>query len=264
MNAESITVLLASTAALFGLSLLIVVFVIYYQKRLLQQKVKVQELEQRRQQDQLRALVQGQERERARLAKEMHDEVGALLTATKLQVNQLERTLDDPKKRGTFLGLTKEMLEESIGSVRAVSHGLLPATLAKFGLKTALTHLGEAFTKSQVLSVVLTVDVMGLRFDEATELGVYRVVQEMLNNTAKHSQAQQAALQLHYDGKAISFVYQDDGVGMNLEASSEGLGLKNLETRMMVLGGTLQVQSAPGQGFKAEGTLPATSLKNEA
>ena len=256
MNETSIYILLASTGLLFTLALLVVLFVLHYQKRLLQQKIILQTMEQERQQDLLNALVEGQEQERGRLAKDLHDDVGALLMATNLQLNQLERTLDHPTQRSTFLTLCKTLLQDSIRSVRAVSHDLLPPTLERFGLLVALQHLSGSFSRTDQFIVKVEAQLGQHRLTKAQEIGLYRVIQELLNNTAKHSQGNQAWISLNLHQGVIHLSYQDDGVGFDSEQQTQGLGLKNLHTRITMLGGHLTIASQPNHGFSAKCQIP--------
>lgn len=253
---DIVTIFVASSAVILLLAFGVVLFVLYYQRQLLKQKMKVQTLESERQSALLQAVVEGQERERKRLAKDLHDDVGALLTATKMQVNQLERQLDNPSAATTFLGLTKELLQESVSSVRQVSHGLMPASLSRFGLGTAIENFVEPFNQAQALQIEVHYTLEATRYPEDFELGVFRIVQELVNNTAKHAEAQRVSIDLQTEDQQLVLRYQDDGKGFDPALIKEGLGLKNLETRVELLGGTHEVHTQPGKGLKGEFRLP--------
>ena len=256
MDLDMVTVFVASTAVILVLGLSVVMFVLYYQKRLIGQKMKVQALESDRQSELMGAMIEAQERERIRLSKDLHDDVGALLTATKLQVNQLELKINEPKEAVTFLNLTKKMLEESVASVRRVSYDLVPATLERFGLTDALTAFSERFNATGDLEVSLTSDLGELRFSEKVEMGVFRIAQELVNNTAKHAKAKRAAIALSFLNQSLQLSYHDNGTGFDPKAIVPGLGLKNLETRVNLLNGDLQITTALNQGFSARVIIP--------
>ena len=263
MDFDIVSVFVVSSSVIVLLVLAVVMFVLFYQKRLLAQKMKVRDLEHEHRLKLLRATIETQEREQMRLAKDLHDGVGALLTATKLQVQQVERQLEDNDSAAPFVALTNEMLEESIATVRAVARNLVPPTLERFGLADALTTFAEKFSAGGKITVSVTANAPKRRYESNTELALFRVVQELVNNTAKHSNATEARVELNANGKSISLTYQDNGSGFDVATIEPGLGLKSLESRVNMLGGKLKLEPGAGSGFSAAVTVPATAPKTE-
>ena len=184
MKLDIFTVFVASAGIILMLVLLVILFVLFYQKRLLGQKMAVRNLAHEHRLELLRATLEAQERERKRLAKELHDGVGAILTATKLQVQQVERHVRNNTTVAPFVNLTNEMLQESIDNVRSVSRNLVPPTLERFGLGDALKAVAEQFSASGSLQVTLSAGTATQRWNSSTELALFRMAQELMNNTA--------------------------------------------------------------------------------
>jgi signal transduction histidine kinase len=215
------------------------------------------ELERQQQRAILQTTVETQESERIRIARDLHDEVGALLSTVKMSLKLSQRKL---AKDGveTSLDESTEMLDSAIGSVRQISHDLLPPSLESLGICAALAQLA---TKTAQLSGIPFECVLihePPRLEIRTELTLYRVVQELISNSLKHSQATERRLDFSFRDSVFTLVFRDNGIGFDLakvKESGAGLGLRGMESRVDALGGKLRFETAPGQGFVAEISL---------
>ncbi|MCC3158389.1 sensor histidine kinase [Hymenobacter sp. 15J16-1T3B] len=258
MNSLLMSLMLV-TPVLLILALGIVGFVLRYQRRLLQQQEELRREREYAQAQSLEAALLAQEEERRRIAGDLHDAVGTMLSIVKLHLSGLPES-------ATTVEMTA-MLDQAISEVRRISRNLLPAVLQKFGLAFAVEALGRAVPEG---GPRVTIQQVGepRRLPPHHELAVYRVVQELLGNGLKHAQARQITVRLEYGEHRLAIEYADDGVGYNhaaIEAMTSpdirtGLGLTNLRSRVAVLRGVLRHESAPGAGTRVWISFPAAYL----
>ncbi|WP_170110620.1 sensor histidine kinase [Flavilitoribacter nigricans] len=198
-----------------------------------------------------KSFLNGQEKERSRLAKELHDGLGPLLTSLKLSI----QSTDLPAPRKTQL---KQLLDEMIVEVRRMTYDLMPQALLDFGVGKAVVHLTEMVRKSSKLNVhyvnsMKDDDPAGL--DTETHINLFRIIQELLNNTLKHAQAENVRLSLTQFDDKVALYYQDDGKGFKLDEVQYGYGLKNIKERVKVFNGYLSIH-ADEHGTEVEVEIP--------
>ena len=255
-TAEEVTlfnILIVGILGMFGLALAIVFFFLTYQRRLLKQQQARQEAEARYQQELLRATIRSQEQERRRIGGDLHDEVGALISTSRLYLGQLSPDLTIERQE-ELQGKIRELSDELLKSVRRISHDLKPSVLDKLGLEAALESMADRINESEELRASLQIDIPG-RLDAEVEMVLYRISQELLQNTLKHAGAGNIFIQINVDNSYIQYCYQDDGKGFGDAVSAEGLGLKNIESRAKSLGGTVQFEQVP-QGMSLRLQIP--------
>jgi two-component system NarL family sensor kinase len=246
-----------ATVMMLLLAFFIILFVLFYQKKMAQEQLKRQHMEFEFQQKMLQIELQSQETERRRLAADLHDSIGGMLSTIRVGISTMARMLPDPQS----IGETKQMLDDTISSVRRISRDLMPSTLEKFGLVHALQELCERFQATSLIPIHFHEDSVIQPMDKSKELMIFRVVQELLNNAIKHSQATAINVILRAEEHLLVSV-EDDGVGFDAEAlkadkqSGKGLGLFNLENRARLLGGTLEYEKHRKKGSKTILTLP--------
>lgn len=244
-------IFLVSTLIMLTLVGFIIFFVLVYQRRLMRQRFEMLEQEAAHQKNLLSATIETQEIERQRIARDLHDEIGAMLSAVKMNLSLASRKTEEPKKLSPLLSETSDMLKDSIQQVRHISHALLPPLLEKFGLVAALKSMLTKAQPEEGPQVLFKIKGEETRLQPQKELGLYRVALEFINNALKHAEAQQIRLDLGYDAEGINLEIKDDGKGFDIEGKkkeAEGLGLRNIESRIQAIGGTYTFQSAPGQG----------------
>jgi signal transduction histidine kinase len=201
-----------------------------------------------------------QENERQRLAHDLHDELGALLTAAKLDAARIRsRLVSGPPEALERLQHLAGTLDAVMALQRRLTHGLWPASLGHLGLAATLEILAREF--AQRASLTLHSDLQPVALPPGADLVVYRLVQEALTNLGKHAQARQVWLSLAArDGQAVVTV-RDDGTGFDTGAGVHtGHGLAGMRFRAASAGGVLALTSAPGQGTQVRLTLPLASM----
>lgn len=244
----------AGTLLISLLSLSIVVFMIVHQRRIMRHKRE-------RQTAILSAIVQVQEEERKRIAAELHDDLGSKIAAVRLQ---LLRGRDDDEKAKDLIRQNLSTIEEIQNGLRRVSHDLLPPGLDKFGLAMALEDILNGFNTEQ-LSTTLHVD-EGIDdlLGKEQQMAVYRVVQQLLTNTAKHANASAIFVTVRVQNSKVVLTYTDNGMGFDFEKAvlaSKGLGLRNLLGRIELLSGKYTAE-AGDPGFKLIVEFQANQLKS--
>lgn len=231
----------------------IIFFVLVYQKKMIRQEVAMQRMETEHQKNLLNATIESQEQERQRIARDLHDEVGAMLSVIKMSLQQVERKAEQEKTKELTLE-TKAMVTETIDNVRRISKDLMPVALLKLGLPTALEDLFKKLENLEGLKATSLLKGTPQPLPQATALGLYRVIQEALNNCLKHAKASVITCILRFQPNGLHLSFEDNGKGFDLESllkskdSTKGLGVKNIESRVNMLGGKLKHTSAPGKG----------------
>ena len=201
------------------------------------------------------SLLLGQEMERRRLAKEIHDGVGPNMSTLKLQIDAIKRKAESDK---IVSGL--EEINNSISSIasdiRQISHDLMPSSLIDFGVVTALSNFSKRISESSDIEVHYQSNIKDGHLTKEYELNIYRIVQELVNNALKYSQCKNIEISLRKDGANINILVQDDGIGMDTSNTSEGIGLYNIKTRVDSLHGDVDIDSQLGGGVTAHIGLP--------
>lgn len=207
------------------------------------------------------ALLQGQEEERRRLSKELHDGVGQMLTGLKMMTESLingGKTSELDRQKVTNLG---QLVGQTIQEVRGISNNLMPTVLNDFGIKLALKQLVDSTVRNTGAPLVFNSNLKDERFEPRIEIGLYRIAQEAIHNAVKYAQATEINVQLMRQEKDILLRIKDNGRGFrNTKKTSKTLvpshGLTNLQERTRLLDGKIKIQSIVGQGTEITVTIP--------
>jgi two-component system NarL family sensor kinase len=194
------------------------------------------------------AVLEGQEEERTRVARDLHDGLGGLLATVRLYLGTLRTRLDLPTEPAQLFTQSVSLLDNAIGELRQVARNLMPEAMLAFGLERALQDLCAAGQHTSAPRVQLQAYGLDHRLPHATEVALYRMVQELLTNVLRHAQASQVLVQLMRHPDALHLVVEDDGQGFDTSLARAGVGLRSVRARAAYLGGMLEVQSVPSQG----------------
>jgi len=219
-------------------------------QELLIHRQTIKELEQERQLNIAEAVLQGQEKERARLARDLHDGLGGMLSGIKQSLFALKGNQGLPETTTTAMGQVISDLDRSIGELRHIARNMMPEALVRFGLKDALEDYCDHLRQADTLDIHFQAFGMEERLPQETEVVVFRIAQELLNNVVRHSGASLALVQLLRDGKRINLTVEDNGKGFDSESLErvQGVGWMNIRSRVNYLDGALDVRTAPGKG----------------
>ncbi len=248
-------------AASFGIGLLATLYAGRLEDRIRRQRVK--DAQNARDLQHLSAkLVTAQEEERRTIARELHDEVGQVLTAIKVELAVAQHAVDAAGGNAHLLDDARSIADGALTTVRDLSHLLHPALLDDLGLPSAIEWYLRGFGKRHGIRVEVLQDGMEERLAAETEAAAYRIVQEALTNIAKHARASVCRVYLQRLPNTVLVTIEDDGVGFDPAESGRtgqrrGLGLIGIRERVAQLRGTLRIESAPGKGVRLTVELPA-------
>jgi two-component system, NarL family, sensor kinase len=229
---------------------------IRYQKRLLLKQQELLKVDAQHKADLLLSNIESAEAERMRIAKDIHDEIGSIFSTLSLSVNQLQ-------PGGTIspqvLQTANHLIEMGINGVRRIAHSIIPFELELFGLGHALeNHFAAIAVVSPIEIDFVTEDKTTGSLKPTATLAIYRVVQELTSNCIKYAGAKKIDLTLKKENGNIHLNYKDDGQGVDMDGwvYKKGIGLKNIESRVLVLKGTVRFDSQKGQGFSCHIIIP--------
>ena len=222
----------------------------YRHKQQLQQQ-RITELEKEKQLLATEAVLKGQEEERSRLAKDLHDGLGGMLSGIKFSFSNMKETLIMTPDNMLSFQRGLDMLDSSISELRRVAHSMMPEALMKFGLNAALKDFCTSINNSGVLKVIYqSHDADNLDISQTASVTIYRIVQELLNNSIKHAAATKVLVQLNKEDNKLLLTVEDDGKGFDIALlqNASGIGWTNIKSRLDYLKGKLDIQSEPGKG----------------
>ena len=213
------------------------------------------DLRQRVSSDTVRRVVEAQELERARLARELHDETGQALTSILLGLRTLEQTLEAEDAR-TAIEALRDLVVSTLHDVRRLAVELRPAALDDFGLAPAIERLVDTHRQDASIDIDLEVQLGDDRLPADIETTMYRIVQEALTNVAKHAAATRISVLITRTETAAVLVVEDDGEGFELADTTSGLGITGMRERVALVGGRLKVETATGAGTTIAAEIP--------
>lgn len=238
--------------------------------------VVVRNITDRKQMEQriLRNTIETEERERQRFSEDLHDGLGPLLSTAKIYLELIAARLEKPTEQQEFIKMADDLLQESIKSTREIANNLAPNLLNDFGLTEALSVYVDKINKMNTISVALEIGENFPDLPKQTEVALYRIISELLNNTLKHASASKIQIELLNKQDQLEINYADNGIGCDIKkmilSPSKGLGLSNITSRVKSINGHCSFKSVPGQYFRTYITLstdeeyeqtPQTSLK---
>ncbi|PUZ28877.1 hypothetical protein DCC81_05195 [Chitinophaga parva] len=227
----------------------------YYHRKKLQQ-AKIDELEAEKQLTATEAVLKGEAQERTRLAKDLHDGLGGMLSGIKHSLGNMKENLIMTPDNAQAFERSIDMLDSSIKEMRRVAHNMMPEMLLKYGLDTALKEFCNDVTRSGAVHAhYQSLGLTNSLFDQTTAVTVYRIVQELVNNAIKHAAAKNILVQVHQSAaeKLLTITVEDDGKGFDTAVLQQaaGMGWKNIQSRVDFLKGKLDIRSSPGNGTSA-------------
>lgn len=243
--------------AVFSLLGLLLLGVIYYKNFQHRQKIKFQNEILHQQNLSAKAVMNAEDHERKRMAMHLHDGVGQMLTATNMNLQVLEDYRDQPDAFSTIITKTRKILVDAMAEVRTLSHQIMPNMLIKNSLSNALKDLIDK-CRSPKLNIGLQIEGLQDNLDENIQIVMYRVIQECINNTIKHAQADEISISVKQDEHQIFAEFKDNGIGFDAatQRKSDGMGLDNIKSRIEFMKGNFELKSEKGSGTLVRVELP--------
>lgn len=239
-----------------GFILISLVGGLWYNRSRYRKQLEIQDLKAAEEKNRLKAVIEAEEKERSRIARELHDGLGQSLTAAKIFVGSLGKNPDseeDQRSKEKSMGL----LSHSIQEVRQISHNLMPKKFEGQGLLQALEEMEELINKTHQVDFRLSLAPFDLRLKKENQVHLYRIIQELVNNGLKHGDISQIELSIQENKQTLSINYRDNGPGFSEKElhNSTGIGWQNMTTRAGFLGGTIKLNPSD-QGADLLVTVP--------
>ena len=230
------------------------------QNKILQQKRTIAENELKHQRDLARILIVSQEDERRRISMDLHDEVGTALSVLRMHFEKIAG-ISKPEDLALLHATGKRSIDNIIYSLRKISHDLSPFTKGVYELRKSIEDLIDRVIASNKL--IVSVDLNGIEefsfLPNDTQLALYRILCELINNTIKHAATTSAHLSFVKSGPLLSIYYSDHGIGiMNAKDMGRGIGMANIESRCNAAGATYTLEENKGKGFGIKIKIPIT------
>jgi signal transduction histidine kinase len=254
-NGIALQAFILSMGLVFLLTVFVILFFIRYQRRLLAQQEARLKAEADYQRDLLKTTINSQEAERNRIAKELHDEIGAMLTTTKLYSGQINSELEEDALQ-TVTEKMNLLFDDMIQNTRRISQDLRPVILEKLGLVEGIESLVDTINESGKIEISFIQSEVNFA-DKQRELNLYRIIQELLNNTLKHAEATEVQISLKGMGAVSKLTYRDNGKGIDHShlKHKKGIGIKNIESRVSILSGNIKYNPVK-KGVEIEIEIP--------
>lgn len=245
---DFLMILLPLAIVLLLIALGVVLMYQQFQKNIISQQLAKEALKGAHQKELLHMIVKTQEEERKRIARDLHDELGAALSIARMQLVQLENQESTNPQQITPI---RELMETTLASTRRISHELMPLQLEQLGLEKAILSLLKGAETSNGLTTNLAVSKVCNQIPWIIELGLYRIYSELINNTLKHSGAQTIDISILCEKNRLFCRYADDGKGISKSNKTTGLGMQSIENRIKALNGSWEYESQTNCGFSA-------------
>ncbi|MFT3700879.1 MAG: sensor histidine kinase [Agriterribacter sp.] len=210
------------------------------------QTQRIKELETEKQLFATEAILKGQEQERERLAKDLHDGLGGMLSGIKLSLSSIKEDNILDEQSTVVFAKTLQQLNSTIDELRRVAHNMMPEAMVKLGLQQAIQDYCAGLSENNTLQISCVLYGLENRLNPSTEIIIYRIVQELVNNIAKHAAATEALVQIMRNGNNLNITVEDNGIGMPAieTKNKEGAGLRNVQSRVDYLKGSMDIRTA--------------------
>ncbi len=254
------TYVIVGMSGSFLLAASLLFFYTKYKRNLLLQQYKMKDAELQHQKMLLHTIISSQEKERKRIGMDLHDEVGSTLSTLRLM---LENLIAEVRAGNDTASPDKciKVINSVISSIRNISHNLSPSLKGTYGLYDALEDFCKGVNQSGVLAIAIDVkdEAESTTFDESTVMAIYRVLIELIHNTIRHAGAKSVLLTIALDEGYYRIAYEDDGIGLPAGSmESKGMGFKNIESRLDMIGAAYSIGTQAGKGFQMHISLPLT------
>lgn len=228
-----------------------------YRKNKILSRTKIENLEHQQKLVALDYMLQGQEVERKRIAQDLHDGLGGLLSTARIQLQNIQKEVDKFNNL-SLLDEAEFLINNACTEVRRIAHDMMPSALTDLGLKDAVEDLADVIISKHNINVVITDQSYNLQLSEIQKVQIYRAIQEILQNAIKHSEATILNIDFTVNEESLIISVIDNGIGFEYDKNKnlEGLGIKSIQSRIQYLNGKLKIHSAPTSGTQYKINIP--------
>jgi signal transduction histidine kinase len=206
-------------------------------------------------------IIQTEDRERQRFARDLHDEIGPYLSGLKLYLNELGNLEKEPKKRQMAIHYMIEVIDEAILRIREIANNMLPAQIIQFGIVGSIQNIIEKISQSKLISISLQYSGNEPAIEQTYAFSIYRIIIELIANTLKHANAKNIGIVFSFQPEVLRLNYRDDGRGFYIDdeiKANKGIGLQSIINRTQMFNGTYLFKSAENKGIDFEFQFPVT------
>lgn len=207
----------------------------------------------------IESVIEGENRERKRIAHELHDGLGQYLVAANMNLESVKKDIRQlPEKREQQFQTGLSLLKNALSETRSIAYNLMPKAIAEYGLVMAVKNLIQNLQKSTDITFRFDHNKEELNLKDQAEINIYRIIQELVSNAVRHADCSAISIKLQVNHNSVKLIIEDDGKGAQLEEKhgNKGLGLRSIKTRVSNLQGTLDIKSQPGEGMTATINIP--------
>ncbi|TWR25237.1 hypothetical protein FPZ43_17355 [Mucilaginibacter pallidiroseus] len=237
-----------------------ILFSIRNQNKLLKQRQDFQEAQIKHQKELLHAVIESQEAERKRIGQDLHDDVGTTISGLRLLIEMFKPADENDSAYNEFKRSTKTIIDKIVKDVRNISHNLSPTTLRYYGLAAAITEHCTIINQSGKLEIVIENEAEEAlaKLDMPAATAIYRVLEELINNTIKHSGASKAQIDIKTFANNLAIKYMDNGKGLTTvpAGAKKGMGMQNIESRLLNINAKFDIAAYDSKGFAIDINYP--------
>lgn len=234
---DIIPILVAGFSCVLILILFFILLIVLFQRRIRKKQTEL-----------YTAIIETQEREQQRIGKDLHDQTGASLSALKILVDLSKRSINIDADHPDHLTRALGLIDDIASNIRTASHNLMPAVLNEYGLVLAIEDLVENLNHSKKLKIDYVHDNFSIELSDFLKTGLYRIIQELLNNVIKHANATTAFIEIRSVKTRVYLIVKDNGIGLTDNSNRNGIGLKNIQNRVQMLNGSFGLEGNTGNG----------------
>lgn len=259
---QVIAIVLIGVLLLLLMGVALLLFFFFSRKKIVEKELEKKNLEIHHQKEIIQSIIVTQEKERKRIAQDLHDDISSKLNIINLNANLLKDGSLKPNEYTQVNDTILEATDRTLESARKIAHNLLPPILERFGLKEAIEELADTFSNSKKINIDYNLEYPKKYLSEQNELHLFRVAQELINNSIRHGKAKKSTISISCKNNNLLFTYVDNGKGFNQinKEKQKGLGMKNIESRVSLLNGNYTIETQENKGFKITIQIP---LKHE-
>nr|WP_315224063.1 histidine kinase [uncultured Flavobacterium sp.] len=254
---EIVATVIFSCVSFLLMGLVLVLFFYYSRKKITQKELEKRDLEIQYQKEQLHAVIITQEEERKRIAQDLHDDISSKLNVVSLNCYLLNSPNLTEKETAEITDNIINLTAKALDNSRKIAHNLLPPVFEKFGLHAGVEELCEEFESSKAVKVQYTNEMNFDKKDIDRHLHVFRILQELMNNSLRHGKATEIRIYFKDINGIATCNYEDNGIGFDdtKVADYKGLGMKNIDSRVSFLNGTIKISSQIDHGIAVSFTF---------
>lgn len=266
MHDNIVFLLVLGTSGMLLLAISIILLQVRNQNRMLKQRESAQKAEIAHQKQLLNAIIQSQEAERKRIGRDLHDDIGAALSGLRLSIDVYNPAIANENQHLTFKRTSKAAIDSIIAELRHISHNLSPSLLSLHGLVAALNRQLEFINRTDHLQAEISNNVPEIidQLNIEVTTALYRVLEELLNNTIKHAKATSIKISFEAAGQNLLVRYSDNGIGLPTTANTlpKGMGLQNIESRLSMINASYRILPQQVGGFHLDIEYPVNFVLN--